>query len=531
MLSLYALVFLDYFCDRFCGAAVNHGVTWYLLLENYLYGISVSSEIIYLIYGQRVGMDWTEKYRPAHLQDLVGNTAAIRLMADWAKIWTRKLKPLVLYGKPGTGKTSSAYALARDMGWDVIELNASDQRTASVIDRIAGAGSTTASLTGSARKLIIMDETDNLQGTSDRGGAKAIIECIKNARQPIILIANDLYGLSPELRIRSEPVLFKAIPARSIAPRLKFICSAEKIACSDAAIREIAESAEGDVRSAVNMLYAAAIGRKTLSDKEVHTSQKDERVSIFSLVTALFGRTTDEELMRLSREVDDTPEDIEQWVEGNAHLISPAKGVEQAYRHLSRADEYIGYTYRRQYHTLWRYATAVMLLGFADAAEGKGIHTRIMPPERWQKMSTAKKQKATRATVLGRLAGTMHIPQNTLREKYLGTISLLVDHDPESYTRELALDADQINFFLNDRARSQEIVKAVEAEEREREKELSAKAKKSKPVTAAPAKQKPGPTLSSDVPEESEKHSEKIPERPPEKKTSTRNQSTLFDGF
>jgi len=146
-------------------------------------------------------------------------------------------------------------------------------------------------------------------------------------------------------------------------------------------------------------------------------------------------------------------------------------------------------------------------------------------------MSTAKKQKATRATVLGRLAGTMHIPQNTLREKYLGTISLLVDHDPESYTRELALDADQINFFLNDRARSQEIVKAVEAEEREREKELSAKAKKSKPVTAAPAKQKPGPTLSSDVPEESEKHSEKIPERPPEKKTSTRNQSTLFDGF
>ena len=44
-----------------------------------------------------------------------------------------------------------------------------------------------------------MDEADNLQGTADRGGAKAIIECIKNARQPIILIANDLYGIAPEL--------------------------------------------------------------------------------------------------------------------------------------------------------------------------------------------------------------------------------------------------------------------------------------------------------------------------------------------
>ena len=66
----------------------------------------------------------------------------------------------------------------------------------------------------------------------------------------------------------------------------------------------------------------SAIGRETLSDEEVHTSQKDERVSIFSLVTALFGKTPDEELMRLSRDVDERPEDIEQWVEGNAHLIS-----------------------------------------------------------------------------------------------------------------------------------------------------------------------------------------------------------------
>ncbi len=480
-------------------------------------------------------MDWTEKYRPAHLQDLVGNTAAVRLMADWAKDWTRKSKPLLLYGKPGIGKTTGAYALARDMGWDVIELNASDQRTAAVIDRIAGAGSTTASLTGSSRKLIIMDEADNLQGTSDRGGAKAIIECIKNARQPIVLIANDLYGLSPELRVRCEPVLFKAIPARSIAPRLKYICSAEKIACTDAAIREIAESAEGDVRSAVNILYAAAIGRETLSDEEVHTSQKDERVSIFSLVTALFGKTPDEELMRLSRDVDDTPEDIEQWVEGNAHHISTHEGVAQAYRHLARADEYLGYTYRRQYHTLWRYATAVMLLGFADAAAGKGIHTRIIPPERWQKMSTAKKQKAIRATVLGRLAGIMHIPQSTLREKYLGTISLLVDNAPETYTRELMLDADQLNFFLNDRARAQEIVKAVTLEDREREKELQVKSKKLKTVNAPPTTQKPGSISLKDVPKELPKMPEKpdeiITDSPPEKKTPAKTQSTLFDGF
>ncbi|MGD0533912.1 MAG: replication factor C large subunit [Methanoregula sp.] len=480
-------------------------------------------------------MEWAEKYRPEHLADIVGNTAAIRQMADWARTWTFRSKPLILYGKPGIGKTSAAYALARDMNWDVIELNASDQRTAAVIERIAGAGSTTASLTGSARKLVVMDEADNLQGTADRGGAKAIIECIKNARQPMLLIANDLYGLAPELRMRCEPVQFRALPARSIAPRLKFICAKEKVTCSEAAIHEIAESAGGDVRAAVNMLYASAIGRESLDGNQVHTSQKDERVSIFSLVSAVFSKTPDEELMKLSWDVDDIPENIEQWVEGNVHVITDPGAVERAYRSLARADEYIGYTYRRQYHTLWRYATAVMLLGVADAAGGKGIHTRILPPERWQKMSTAKKQKAIRYTVLSRLAAAMQIPQITLREKYLGTIALLVEHDPETFTRELMLDAEGLNFFLNDRARALEIVKAVTKTEHEKELEQKKKGRKTKAGTAG---EEHDPAASPET-----KSPATPPGMPPEvqtiapapdasdKKPVANNQSTLFDGF
>jgi replication factor C large subunit len=473
-------------------------------------------------------MDWAEKYRPAHLADIVGNTTAVRQMADWAKTWMRKSRPLLLYGKPGIGKTSSALALASDMGWEVIELNASDQRTAAVIERIAGAGSTTASLTGASHKLIVLDEADNLQGTSDRGGAKAIVDCINRAQQPMILIANDLYGLSPEIRNRCELVQFKALQARSIVPRLKYLCSAEKVSCSDTALRVIAESAEGDIRSAVNMLYASAIGRTTLDDDGVHTSQKDERVSIFTLITALFGKTTDEELMRLSWEVNDTPETIEQWVEGSVHLIPDISGTELAYRYLSRADEYLGYTYRRQYHTLWRYATAIMLLGVADAAGGKGLHTRIMPPERWQKMSTAKRQKSIRISTLNKVAGMMHIPQNTLREHYLGTVSLLIEHDPAGFARDLSFDADQLNFFLSDRAGSAGIIKTLVQEEKEKEKDLqkdiqkkekAEKKKKTGPVPEPPKKDLPPP----EVPV--------TPVEPAEKKTPAKTQSTLFDGF
>ncbi|MFY9800934.1 MAG: replication factor C large subunit, partial [Methanoregula sp.] len=165
-------------------------------------------------------------------------------------------------------------------------------------------------------------------------------------------------------------------------------------------------------------------------------------------------------------------------------------------------------------HTLWRYATALMLLGVADAAGGKGIHTRIMPPERWQKMSTAKKQKAIRNITLNKIASTMHISQTTLRENYLDIFSLLVEYDPAAYARELMFDADQLNFFLHEKVRSQEIIKSLSKEEKAG-KEPEKKPKKEKV-------QKP------------DQRELEEPDASPgqeEKKLPARSQSTLFDGF
>ncbi|OPY37932.1 MAG: Replication factor C large subunit [Methanoregula sp. PtaU1.Bin051] len=478
-------------------------------------------------------MDWGEKYRPMHLQDIVGNTTVIRQMAAWAKDWTRQSRPLLLYGKPGIGKTSSAYALARDMGWEAIELNASDQRTAAVIERVAGAGSTTASLTGASRKLIILDEADNLQGTADRGGARAILECIKESRQPMILIANDLYGIPPEIRARCDPLQFRAITAHSIVPRLKSICASEQIACEDTAIRQIADSAEGDMRSAVNMLFASSVGREHLGDSQVQTARKDERISIFTLISALAVRKGDEDLLRLSRELDDTPETIEQWIEGNLTLIVPPENIRGAYRHLSRADEYLGYTYRRQYHTLWRYATALMLLGVADESGGRGIHARIMPPARWQKMAGAKRQKAIRSSVLARVAGMMHIPSATLHREYLSTITLLVESDPAGFAGELMLDADQLNFFLSDRSKSQSVIQRVTKAAKEREKEKEAFEKKEKAEKARVRRAAESPQKKDNLPDINEiALTKEAPDTDPsEKKPPAKSQSTLFDGF
>ncbi|MDD1718640.1 MAG: replication factor C large subunit [Methanoregulaceae archaeon] len=454
-------------------------------------------------------MDWTEKYRPLHLRDIVGNSPAIRQIFDWAKDWTPAKKPLILYGKPGTGKTSAAYALARAMEWEVVELNASDQRTRAVIEHVAGTGSTSASLTGHGRRLIILDEADQFHGSADFGGAKAVIGVIRDARQPIILIANNLYGLPSEIRARCEPVQFRALQARSIVPRLREICTCEGKTCSDSALRAIAESAGGDMRAAVMMLYAAALGRTHLDEEDIRPSGKDERVTLFELVIALFSGKRDDELVRLSREADDTPDTILSWAEANVSLLPDTPSRALAYQYLARADEYIGLTYRKQYYMLWRYATAMTLLGMAEAASGKGIHARVTSPPRWQRMAAARRQKSIRISATNRLSGLLHIPQQTFREGYMNLLSILIEGDPEAYAEELGLDPDQLNLFLQDRELAAEVSRRI--------------AKKRKALEMTRQKERRQKTMPEPEPDE---------EKPgtSSEKRSSKSQATL-DGF
>ncbi len=415
-------------------------------------------------------MDWTEKYRPRHIRDLVGNLNVLQSMVAWAQAWTPRSRPLLLYGKPGTGKTSAAHALAGDLGWDLIELNASDQRTKAALERIAGTSTLTASLSGAERKLILLDEVDNLHGTADRGGAKALIDIIKKSRQPIVLIANTLQDVPSELRSRTEPLQFRSIQARAVVPRLRYICSAEHLRCSDSLLQEIATRAGGDVRAAVTMLQAAAIGRETLTAEDLYSSSKDERSTIFDLVGAVFQGRPHPDLVREAMGTGETPERIVQWLEGSvAHLHDP-RAVARGYHALNRADLYLGRTLRRQYYTLWRYAQAIAVIGMAEAAGGRGIHARIAPPSRWQRIGSARRQRSLRSALLHRLSGRYHIPERVLREEYLTLFSQLVERVPEHYVQELDLDADMLNLFLHDRDRSARIVKKVKEEEAAQEK-------------------------------------------------------------
>ncbi|MHC1604270.1 MAG: AAA family ATPase, partial [Candidatus Syntropharchaeales archaeon] len=131
---------------------------------------------------------WVEKYRPKTLSEVIGSDKAKEELLNWAKGWVEgnpATNAVILYGSAGVGKTSAAHALAHDLGWDVIELNASDQRTAGIIKRVAGAASASSGLFEDRLRLIILDEADNIHGTADFGGSREILKIIRNTHNPI----------------------------------------------------------------------------------------------------------------------------------------------------------------------------------------------------------------------------------------------------------------------------------------------------------------------------------------------------------
>ena len=136
---------------------------------------------------------WFEKYRPKSRHDLIGNKIAINGLYLFITKWKRmNSKVALLIGPPGCGKTSAVYAIARDLGYSVTEVNASDTRKKDSIKEILGTAVRTVSFNQKVSgKLILMDEVDGLSGRFDRGGLAEFLKISKQSVYPIICTAND----------------------------------------------------------------------------------------------------------------------------------------------------------------------------------------------------------------------------------------------------------------------------------------------------------------------------------------------------
>jgi replication factor C large subunit len=376
-------------------------------------------------------MDWTETYRPSSLSELRGNDSAREEVRTWADTWEDHREAAVIHGPPGIGKTSAAHALAADRGWSTIEFNASDTRTGDVIEHVAGEAAKSGTLTagGGGRRLVIMDEADNVHGNADRGGSRAITQLVKEANQPTILIANDYYDMSNALRNACQEIEFRPVSRRSILPVLRDICRKEGIEFAEQAIEQIAETNSGDLRGAINDLQALAQGRDRITAEDVVTGKRDTTKGIFDYLDTVIKEAGPQEALEASYDVDETPDDLISWIEDNMPKDYQGEELAVAYGFLSDADRWLGRVRATQNYTYWRYATDDMTAGVAAARDGaKGGWTRYGPPSYWSKLGRTRATRDKRDYVARQIAATNGVSTSTARRGILPHLRVMTHH-------------------------------------------------------------------------------------------------------
>ena len=213
---------------------------------------------------------WSEKYRPASLEDMVGNEEGRAKLRIWLRKWKPGSKAALLVGPPGTGKTTTVHLVARDAELQLVELNASDSRTKDRLSKKVGEAITSTSLFG-GMSLIFLDEVDGLAGRADFGAVEFIKDAVKKSQSPVVMAAND--PESDEVRklgSAATRIEFRKPEPAEVVKRLEKIAQKEKLVVSKDEMARIASAANGDLRAAINFLQSGLPARK---DEEMTASQ------------------------------------------------------------------------------------------------------------------------------------------------------------------------------------------------------------------------------------------------------------------
>jgi len=389
---------------------------------------------------QRNDLLWVEKYRPKKIEDIIGNEEAKATFIEWLKSKRRSKKAVLLYGPPGVGKTSLVNAAAKEVGFTIIEMNASDTRSEKAINAVAKPATSYVALdnfssqTQSKGNLLFLDEVDGIAGNEDRGGVGAIIKIVEDARAPVIMAANDpdIDKLRPLKKV-CLLVRFQQIRIPLVIALLQKICLLEHVKAEFEALERIAQNSRGDVRSAINDLQSLSEENHALTLQD--TAMLSSRNKDISMDDILRGFFTAQSIAQVSSLLSYSNVDYDDFLlsvsDNLPRRYKDPSELAAAYDFVSQADVFRGRIGTEHWHLLKYFFNCLSKAAAVNPQSYKPFEF-ISPPIRIITLFWTKGKRTMLDGICGKIGAQCHVSHGIAKHDFVPFIKIILQKQKAS---------------------------------------------------------------------------------------------------